>query len=669
MNNKLVGYGISLLILAVFPFSGCANEPESFSYTPIASTTSRQLPIAVTAYRSPLLHQSQISGGQSQPNIILINVDDADRDSVEIDFRRDLPETMFPNLVSLANGGFRFDNVHCPSPLCGPSRASLLTGQYPHKTGIRANSSDVVNCRGVDGGFDFYRKHGPFRDSGLSYVNDDLGVWMRAAGYNTMLIGKYLHDDFTPEVGEHWSDIWPIGWENFYYSLGNRYYDFYQYQNGKVISSSTFDQEQFPNPYRTAIETNQALNLIDAHVSEQDGRPFFLYLAPISPHIESSDQRDPEELLPNMGIVDNSYKFDWPDLVQETGPDFNEEDVSDKPREIANLLPLTDTGEGYYENDFWAMNLEYRRRLLSLKSVDDMVGAIREKLVETGLANDTIIIFTSDNGHSLGQQRHYAKALPYDRITNIPMLVWGPGYFSGAEFHKHLISQVDIAPTILEMAGAPIPEAVQGKSFLPILDGSESGPPAAWRPEGVLVEHWQRIEERHGQQIEATFKTLRLHDVSYTEWANGDREYYKLSNDPLQLRNKYDLLSDSFRGVLNHRLQRLMREQVRPESFIERPFTSQDVFFQNVKLSGVAECRGGVGEVRLFISDITEPGQIRFWNGSEWLKPQNLFWQTLRSQRMRSRIGRIILIPNQTRNASFALLFAACQTPVSSNKR
>ncbi len=579
--------------------------------------------------KSPLVlagsSQDAAPAKNSQPNIILINLDDADCESVEFDFRHPGGEPLFPNMNRLANEGVRFTNCHIAVPICGPSRACLLTGQYAYKTGIRCNSPSSPQSRGVGGGYGPYRDSGPFGSTeGPTYRDNDIGVWMQNAGYRTMFVGKYLHDDFEPRPGETLAAASPTGWHDFYPSMGGRYFGTYMVKNGRYGFLPDLDSKEYPVKYRTAVESVDAQNLIRGHVSAES-EPFFLYMASFAPHSEDVDERSIDESEPNKGMVEPQYKTAWPDLKSPVSPAFDEADVSDKPEAIRNLPRLTNTGTEYMKNDQMNIDLSFRRRMLALRSIDDMVGNLLKVLEETKQLDNTVVIFTSDHGYQLGQQRHIGKATPYDRVTRVPLYVWAPGRVAHqTENPRHLISHIDLAPTILEIAGAPIPDEVQGKSFMPLLNSGFTGKPNEWRPEGILVENWESITDRR-VPMNTSFQSVQLYNSVYTEWANGDKEYYDLHSDPDQLENKYAELDEERRSGLKHKLRALKLEMPNPLCFMESPFTSNDVFFQKVRLGGLAEFDEGIEEVRLILSDITDRDHVTYWTGTEWSESRRAF--------------------------------------------
>lgn len=595
--------GWSLLLCLLLVAIGC-EEPRASYRTPL-------VPVSGGAYAS-------VAGLVDQPNIILINLDDADRDSLELDLENPDLAQRFPHLTRLAREGVRFTNYHAAVPICGPSRACLLTGQYAYKNGIRCNQPNSRFCRGVTGGYLPYRNSGAFgATNGLPYRDNDLGVWMQEAGYHTMLVGKYLHDDFQPQAGEDWNSVYPSGWDDFYPTLGGRYFNFYCSQNGEVLAADRLDKRVYPVKYRTVKESIDAQRLIAQHLRE-DSRPFFLYLAPFAPHIEEPSERCITEDQPDRGMVEPKYRGTWPELEPAITPDYDEADMTDKPATVQQLPRLDRSGTDYATDDRLRIRMEYRRRLLSLRSVDEMLEQLFRVIDEGGATGNTMILLTSDHGFQLGHQRHVGKGMPYDRATNSPLFCWAPGYINPhSEPLPHLLSQVDLAPTLLEIAGAPLPEGLQGKSFLPLLDGRFGGEPPAWRPDGILIEHWEQIND-NGVIMDTTFQSLRLHDSIYTEWATGDREYYNLADDPWQLQNGFVALPEERVDGLRAQLRGLKAEMPKPVCFIEKPLNQNHVFLRKAELRGLAEYREGIAEVRLMLSDITEAGKTRFWNGTEW---------------------------------------------------
>jgi arylsulfatase A-like enzyme len=554
----------------------------------------------------------------TRPNIVLINLDDADWAMFERDFQPGIGFRYFPNIARLADEGQRYVNFHVPTPICGPSRACLLSGQYAHRVGIRCNQPLENSARGVPGGYDIWRNQGPGGATGPRWSESHLGARLKDSGYRTMLVGKYLHDGFEPRPGEDWEDLLrPGGWDESYVSLGADYYRTYQIVNGVPRRTDGLPPGQYPSTYRTDVEAVDALRLISEHADGQAGNPFFLYFAPLTPHRESVAQQSLDESRPDGGMVAHRFRHWWPNLVQPFTPDFNEWDTSDKPSELLALPPLDMTGSSWADNELLLADVEYRRRALAMRTVDEFVGDLFELLEERQISDDTIILLTSDNGYQLGHHRSFGKGLPHDRLTRVPLLAWGPGHvLPRPEGLKYLLSQVDLAPTLLDLAGVAAGSAMPGKSLVPLLEGSYQGYFRDWRPEGVLIEHWQAISSRD-VRVRSSWAGVRMFDSVYVEWATGETEHYNLATDPWQLENTAPFLPPGqqvwFQNLLS--LHRLGLD--RPASFFESPLNSEQVFAQSAMLTGVAECATDIREVRLVIRDVTQgPGE--WWNGTAW---------------------------------------------------
>jgi arylsulfatase A-like enzyme len=553
------------------------------------------------------------------PNIIVINLDDADRDSVEIDFLRSGTYRFLPNIDRLANEGLRFVNMHTPSPLCAPSRASLFTAQYAHKHGFKINDPTTNFCRGVTGGFQHFRDFGGFSSPQLPSLQNEIGVWMKQAGYRTMLVGKYLHNGYEPAVGQTWANITPPGWDDFFPALGSSYFTTIFVKDGLPFALPDANPLLYPVKYRTAVENREANHLIRKHVEERD-TPFFMYIAPLAPHRESPNELSFEENEPLKGMVEPRYRSWWTQLRQIRRPDFDEVDFSDKPLVMRNSPPLRNVGNNPATNDVLQTDVDFRRRVLTLRSVDDMVRDLLATLDQLQLTDQTIIMLTSDHGYHLGQNRQIGKKFPFHRCTNVPLFIWGPGYFAPDSVpQQHLLSQIDLGPTILQLAGRPIPPTVQGKSFYPVLIKHYRGDPTAWRPEGILVEHWE-TNESNIRPVRTAFTSLRLHDEIYTEWSSGDREYYDLAADPFQLSNRGDGLTSAEVAEFQSKIQTLKSEMPEPITSLEQPFFNGDVFRQSAEIKGLAEYKAPLRHVKLTITDVTDPKNEQFWNGSSWTK-------------------------------------------------
>ncbi len=530
---------------------------------------SKHLPWYVIS--SLLLFVSPLPADEPKPNILLINLDDADVSLTFIDlFQSD--QVFFPNIKSMAESGVRFTNFHATTPLCGPSRASLLRGQYASTHGIRSNSFLSKNSRGFDAGMEKYKAKG--------YLENDLSIWMKNAGYQNFFVGKYLHANVVREV--------PPGWDEFYHSLGGRYFETSRFVNGS-------NQRLGEDEYRTTVEGQDVVRLLQSHHDNfaNDSRPFFLYWAPFCPHAPSSTE--------TVGMVESQYVDLWNDVELEVDDDFNEDDVTDKPLQLQELIPLR-------TSDLVRANSEYQNRLRAMKSFDDQLGLILNKLTENGVADNTYLFLTSDNGYMLGHFRMFGKEMPRDRSSQVPMVVVGPGIEAGTA--DHLCSNVDLAPTIVNLAGGTIPDFVDGKSMNEIMDDPASVDVSTWRTH-LLIENWEALITAN-QTIYATYSAIRTNSEYYVEWSDGSREYYDLALDPLQIQNSFSTLDDFSKDSLAAEL-RTSKPPIVPLTRKSEPRNRHQG--NCVTMRGVAEDDDGISSVKLVIKD-TETNL--FWDGTQW---------------------------------------------------
>lgn len=402
-----------------------------------------------------------------QPNIVFILTDDLDTGSVSV----------MPELRSqLIEQGTTFNNAFATDPLCCPSRATFLRGQYSHNTGIVGNSPP-------DGG------HGRFRN--LNLDRSTVATWLQDAGYHTFYAGKYMNgygsgDTYVPPGWDRW-----YGWQGRYRSPGGEYR---LNENGDI---KRYDLDRI---HDTDLLREKTVDFI--RNQRGAGAPFFAYVAPNAPHTPAYVPERHEGMFSERSLP--------------RPPSFDEEDVSDKPAAMRKARldheQIKELGD------------RYRKRLASLQSVDGMVAAILAVLRDTDQLDDTYVIFASDNGFLLGEHRRVDKSVPYEESIRIPFIVRGPQV--PARRVNHLVTNNDFAPTVAQLAGVNPSkyDFVDGKSFVPLLRPGEP-PPEQWRT-GFLVEH-----------VTPTYQALRTKDYTYVEWPGGEKELYALEGDPYQLHN------------------------------------------------------------------------------------------------------------------------------------
>lgn len=450
-----------------------------------------------------------------RPNIVFILLDDASEELLH----PSAVTNYFPEMDRLLYGaGTYFGNFLLTTPVCGPSRASILRGQFAHNSGIRTNFPAAPGSpEGTPtGGFGEFHARG--------YSENEIGVWMRDAGYKTMFIGKYHNSGFPDASGD--SRFVPPGWDEFYASLGDRYYATPRLVNGTRGPDP-------PDIYRTDQEADDAIMLLRTHVDSGSSQPFFLYLASYAPHASTSTRQMAERHR-------DFYRSEFAPRL----PNYNEADISDKSSPIT-VLPLLTTTMIDQADIF------HVARIQSMLAVDEMIARLVDVLSELAVIDNTYIFLTSDNGFLLGNHRLVAKRSPYERAVRAPLLVRGPGVAANAS-RGDLLMAIDLAPTFLDLAGVSPPEFVDGQSFLPSLGGRSSLVGSAAR-DSIFAENWEQANP-FGTPVLMEWNLLRLQDEVYIEWYTGEREYYDLLSDPYQLNNAYSNLPRVMREALADKL-------------------------------------------------------------------------------------------------------------------
>ena len=622
----------------------------------------------------------------NKPNILVINLDDADFDVMESGITFGNGNPILPNLEDFRRRAINFSDFYCTTPLCGPSRASFFTGQYAWKTRIKVNQPDASVGLGFTGGYGRFETEGPWGlESSNPFANHCLPKWMKNAGYKTVMIGKYLHNGFQKGTTNTAANL---GWDDFRYSTGAKYFETTQiviedgiWKNSENIKNIDASQHpawvqnnvlrvqtigdinvaplnDFPGPgdtdrngdgnfdlvernellYRTRVECAQLIEMMKKNRPSVTGKPCFSVFTPVCPHKEQNgfSPENPEGFSDSdndgwhdpLGMVDVNELgiFNWISL--QSTPDLNEANVTDKTSHIRRI-PLLDA-QGMID-----ANIDYRNRLRTMKTFDQLLGNLMNWLRnQDDYKNNTYIMITSDNGYQLGHNRLVAKQTSFVRNSNVPLYVLGPDlnlnpnanndYFQ----RPHLSAQIDIAPTCLELAGRVIPGQIDGKSFAPLLNRSNNPPSNTWRGEGIVIENWSRKSARRTDtstggnlnldySFECAYTALRVGNAIYVIWANGEREYYNLANDPFQTSNNWQFVAPSQRAIFEGMLQYLKRGLPAPIATVRTPLESGDEYDNGVMLDGFAEDDRGVKEVRLVISD-QGSSPVRYWTGTNW---------------------------------------------------
>ncbi len=415
-----------------------------------------------------------------RPNILFVLTDDQDVDSV----------AEMPTLDSrLVEKGTTFDRAFATTALCCPSRTSILRGQYAHNHHVWGNLAP-------EGGFRRFQQE--------DLEGSTVATWLDEAGYHTGYMGKYLNEygtfnDPNPHVPPGW-DRW-IGFEG---GPGDAE------RNGALKVNDQGDISRVARIQDTDYLTQKAEDYIR---NREPGKPWFLMISTNAPHAPAAaSERN-----------DGTYAG----RKMPKTPGFNEANMSDKAEFWRRNPLLENECEKGYRSERELQCLPeadevWRDRMESLQDVDDMMGRLLSTLSDKGFAENTYVVFTSDNGFATYRNRIFSKAAPYEYSHGVPLIVRGPGVAEGAVDHR-LVANIDLAPTFAQLAEAPRPSFVDGRSLVPIL----ADPDAPWRTR-LLFE--QNVRENVYEAIRTAS------DQVYIEYPRTEEsEYYDLKKDPDQL--------------------------------------------------------------------------------------------------------------------------------------
>jgi len=456
------------------------------------------------------------SAGKSRPNILYIMSDDHAFQAISA-YGSNRNQT--PHIDRIAQEGMRFDRCYVTNSLCGPSRACILTGTYSH----------------VNGMYDHYSK-----------FNNKLPTFpklLQKAGYTTAIIGKW-HLTSDPAGFDHWEVLPGQG----------------KYYRPDFISP---DGKSQVDGYTTEIITEKSLSWL------QEGRdpekPFLLMVHHKAPHrpwepapaklgpMVDKEFAEPTTLFDDYATRGRAAQ-EAEMRISQMRPDSDlklwdrenrertwryaqmtpEERIAWERHVDPRLAKFAAAAPQGHARSRWFYQLYMRDYLGCIESVDDSVGKLLDYLDESGLAENTIVVYASDQGFYMGEHGWFDKRFMYEESLRTPLLIRWPGVVQPGSVDTTMVSNVDFAETFLDAAGIEVPERMQGRSFLPILTGDT---PKEWRNsfyyhyyEGEKREH--RVPKHEGVTT-GDAKLMRFYTI-------GEWQMFDLKNDPQELRNVWD---------------------------------------------------------------------------------------------------------------------------------
>ena len=462
-----------------------------------------------------------------RPNVIFIMTDDHTTQAMSCYGSR-LIST--PNMDRLAEEGMRFDDCFVTNALSGPSRACILTGKFSHENGFTDNASV------------FYGSQPTFPSL------------LQEAGYQTAVIGKW-HLISEPQGFDHWCILTGQEEQGDYYTPEFN-------EDGKAVTEEG---------YVTDIITDKAIDYI--RNADRD-RPFCLMFHHKAPHrnwmpaprhlgaFNGTTFPEPDNLFDDWSTrgraaheqdmtLAETFTEDW-DLKLRTREELLA-DTTNRLYKVYSRMPedvqkkwdetyaqrISEYREGGMtgrELTSWKYQQYMRDYLATLLSVDESIGRILDFLDESGLADNTIVVYTSDQGFFLGEHGWFDKRFMYEECQRMPLLIRYPEAVKAGSVSDAICMNVDFAPTFLDFAGAEIPEQMQGRSLRPVLENGGKAP-EDWR-EAAYYHYYEYPAEhsvkRHYGIRTKDFKLIHFYN-DIDEW-----EMYDLRNDPHEMRNVYD---------------------------------------------------------------------------------------------------------------------------------
>ena len=435
-----------------------------------------------------------------RPNLIFIMSDDHAAHAISAYGSR-INHT--PNLDRLAGGGMRMDSAFCTNSICAPSRAAILTGTYNHVNGVTT------------------------LDTPLDNTQWNLAKELQAAGYKTAMIGKW-------HLG-HGAGADPSGFDFWRVLPGQGHYHnpVMLEPEGRIIERGG---------YVTDLITDDCIEFLDAHQANAAGAPFALFCHHKAPHrswepaprhfTRYDDVEIPE---PETFRDDLAGRADVIQAVKMRMMDLDP---------IVDLKAVVPDGLTLDQEISWRYQRYIKDYLRVVDAIDENVGRMLDYLDESGLADNTIVVYTSDQGFFLGDHGWFDKRLMYEQSLKMPLLIRYPDRIAAGGHCESIVTNVDFAPTLLDLVDVPVPAHLQGRSFAPLLDGEL---PEDW-PDAMYYRYWMHRDGSHLCPAHYGVRTLTHKLICYYNdpldqpGANGpadpvEWELFDLVADPLEVGN------------------------------------------------------------------------------------------------------------------------------------
>ncbi len=522
--------------------------------------TSGRIAPAVVALIAIVLCACEAEPAQTdlrRPNIIYIMSDDQAARTISA-YDDSIVRT--PNIDRLADEGALFTQSFVANSICGPSRASILTGKHSHKHGVTGNGE-------------------PWDSTQMVFPRA-----LKQAGYQTALIGKWHLNNRPADEYDTYKILTGAGKQGFYYNP-----DFYSSDAGAETMSG----------YSTDLITDEALRWLEE--SRNPDRPFLLLVQYKAPHVPRMppirlldkyvDETIPEPPTLYDDLTTRSYYAKQVNFFLDRHNPLPPYGTYDPKERNIYFARMTDDQLKAYHAVIDPQEEEFRRMqaagelddstamrgyvyqrfikdyLRIVDALDENVGRLLDWIdADESLKENTVVVYAADQGYFTGEHGYAEKRLMYEEALAFPLLMRWPGRIEAGRRIESLVQNIDLAPTFMEMADASVPEDIQGRSLLPLLTGREA--PPDWRT-SVYYHYFDHLHHRVGRHAGVRTDRLKLiHFYTDDVW-----EFYDLEADPLELNNLYgETRYASDIASMKDEYERLKQHYDVPQQAFEAPF-------------------------------------------------------------------------------------------------
>jgi arylsulfatase A-like enzyme len=404
-----------------------------------------------------------------------------------------------PNIDRIGEQGIRFENSFCTNGLCAPSRATLLTGTYSHINGMTGNP-EVKNP-------------GESAPPRFDPAQETIAKILKRNGYQTGMVGKW-HLPVNPAT---------VGFDYFVYKEGSgggrSYYDPTGYLGNPRLGSAEI-QPQRHEGYQTDVVTDLTIQGI-----KQFKQPFLMMVQFFNAHRPWDPPHKYEHLYDGVRLPEPGTF--WDDYSQRVSP---ARDARMRIEDMPDFNPPTDLTARQRKQ--WNYQKFITQFLGTLRSQDDNIGRLLQYLDDSGLADNTVVVYTTDHGFFMGDHGWFDKRFMYEQAIRVPWMIRCPGAAGRGSVRKDWLINIDNAPSVLDLAGLPIPLQMQGKSIVPLLRGEKS-----FAGQRALYYHSYEFGDPHWVAPHYGIRTERFKLISY--YTENQWELFDLEKDPDEMENLF----------------------------------------------------------------------------------------------------------------------------------